>query len=203
MPDQQQVTSGGQTTREGVLTEQAPAFDPVDCFKQMILARTINDILKTRKTQGKFDFYIGCAGHEAIAGVIAALRPDDWLTLYYRDLAGWMQRTHDPYAPIRGAYARATDPMTSGRNLSQQFSSRHFHIMPYFSEIAALAPFCAGVGFAFKREQTGQLVSFHCGDGGVATNDFNVLYRAATLHRLPELLWVEEHGWAITNSGRQ
>jgi len=115
MPDQPNITPGSQTTQEAVLTEQAPSFDAVDCFKQMILARTINDILKTRKTQGKFDFYIGCAGHEAIAGVIAALQPDDWLTLYYRDLAGWLQRSRDPYAPIRGAYARATDPMTSGQ----------------------------------------------------------------------------------------
>src|SRR2546425_7276110 len=139
MPDQQSVTAAGQPMKEAVATVQAPVFDPVDCFKQMILARTINDILKTRKTQGKFDFYIGCAGHEAIAGVIAALRPDDWLTLYYRDLAGWLQRTRDPYAPIRGAYARATDPMTSGRSLSEQFSSRQFHVPPYFSEIAALA----------------------------------------------------------------
>src|SRR2546428_13689823 len=203
MPDQQNVTQVGQTTREATLSAGAQTFDPVDCFKQMILDRPLNDILKTRKTQGKFDFYIGCAGHEAIAGVIAALHSDDWLTLYYRDLAGWLQRTHDPYSPIRGAYARSTDPMTSGRSLSEQFSSHRLHVMPYFSEIAALAPFCAGVGFAFKREQTGQLVSFHCGDGGAATNDFNVLYRAATIHQLPVLMVVDEHGWAITNSGRQ
>src|SRR5256712_7129711 len=203
MPDQQNVTQVGQTTREATLSAGAQTFDPVDCFKQMILARTINDILKTRKTQGKFDFYIGCAGHEAIAGVIAALHPDDWLTLYYRDLAGWLQRSHDPYAPIRGAYARATDPMTSGRSLSEQFSSRRFHVLPYFSEIAALAPFCAGVAFAFKREQTGQLVTFQCGDGGVATNDFNVLYRAATGHQIPVLMVVEGNGWGTTNSGGQ
>src|SRR5437667_8593684 len=116
MADQQHANPVDQLAREATLTEQGPAFDAVDCFKQMILARTINDILKTRKTQGKFDFYIGCAGHEAIAGVIAALRPDDWLTLYYPGLAGWVQRTHAPYAPIRGAYARTTDPMSSGRN---------------------------------------------------------------------------------------
>jgi 2-oxoisovalerate dehydrogenase E1 component len=203
MPDQQNVIPADQMKDEEMLTEQASSFDPIDCFKQMVLARAMNDVLKVRKTQGKFDFYIGCAGHEAIAGVTAALRSNDWLTLYYRDLAGWLQRTHDPYAPIRGAYARATDPMTSGRSLSEQFSSRHFHILPYFSEIAALAPFCAGVAFAFKREQTGQLVCFHCGDGGVATNDFNVLYRAATIHQLPVLMVVEENGWAITYPGKQ
>ena len=72
MPDQQNVTAVSPQAKEAVSIEQAPAFDPVDCFKQMILARTINDVLKTRKTQGKFDFYIGCAGHEAGADTVKA-----------------------------------------------------------------------------------------------------------------------------------
>src|SRR5579875_1313314 len=96
---------------------QAVAFDPVDCYKQMVMARTINETLKARKTQGRFPFYIGAGGHEALAGGVAALRNDDWLAFYYRDLAGWLQRTHDPVAPIRAAYSRTTDPMTGGRNM--------------------------------------------------------------------------------------
>src|SRR5260370_4964709 len=93
--------------------------------------------------------------------------------------------------------------MPGGRSLSEKFRTRHFHVLPYFSEIAALAPFCAGVAFAFKREKTGQLVTFHCGDGGGATNDFNVLYRAATGHQLPAFMVVDENGWASQTSGRQ
>jgi len=53
---------------------------------------------------------------------------DDWLSLSYRDLAGWLQRTRDPYAPIRAAYARTTDPMSSGRGLASLYSSHRFHI---------------------------------------------------------------------------
>src|SRR5215472_11269699 len=165
------------------LPRQAPAFDPIDCFRQMIMARTINETLKARKTQGRFPFYIGAGGHEALAGAVAALRPDDWLALYYRDLAAWLQRTRDPIGPVRAAYWRTTDPMTSGRNMPEHFSSRQFHIMPTFSEVSGLAPFAAGVAYAFQRNQTGQVVLFCTGDGGVATNDFNVLYRAATIHK--------------------
>ncbi len=61
-----------------------------------------------------------------------------------------------------------------------------------------MAPFAAGVGYAFKRNQSGQVVLFCIGDGGVATNDFNVLMRAATIHRLPIIIAVEDNGWAIT-----
>jgi 2-oxoisovalerate dehydrogenase E1 component len=51
----------------------AKSLDPIALYRTMVTARTINDILKTRKTQGKFAFYIGCAGHESIAAVVAAL----------------------------------------------------------------------------------------------------------------------------------
>ena len=176
----------------------AATFDPLDCFKQMVMARTINETLKARKTQGRFPFYIGAGGHEALAGAVAALRADDWLSFYYRDLAGWLQRTHDPFGPLRAAYSRTTDPMSAGRNMPAHFSSRQLHIMPTFSEVAGLAPFAAGVAYAFKRNKSGQVVLFCTGDGGVATNDFGVLYRAATIHKLPVIIVVENNGWAIT-----
>jgi 2-oxoisovalerate dehydrogenase E1 component len=179
-------------------TRTTQTFDPVDTFRQMVMARTINETLKARKTQGRFPFYIGAGGHEALAGGVAALRADDWLAFYYRDLAGWLQRTHDPFGPIRAAYSRTTDPMTAGRNMPEHFSSRKFHIMPTFSEVAGLAPFAAGAAYAFQRNGTGQVVMFCTGDGGVATNDFNALYRAATIHKLPVIMVVENNGWAIT-----
>lgn len=180
------------------IASQTQTFDPIDCFKQMIMARTINETLKARKTQGRFPFYIGAGGHEALAGAVAALRQDDWLSLYYRDLACWMQRTHDAAGPMRAAYSRTTDPMTAGRNMPEHFSSFQHHIMPTFSEVAGLAPFAAGAAYAFQREKTGQVVMFTVGDGGVATNDFSVLYRAATIHKLPVIMVVENNGWAIT-----
>src|SRR5437899_1681849 len=66
----------------------ARALDPLELYRTMVLARTTNDVLKARKTQGKFPFYIGCAGHEAVAAVVAAMDDEDWLSFYYRDLAG-------------------------------------------------------------------------------------------------------------------
>src|SRR5215472_13493986 len=200
MPDQQNVTTRSQQTQEAVAIEQTQPFDPVDCFKQMILARSINDILKTRKTQGKFAFYIGCAGHESMAAVVAALKEDDWLSLYYRDLAAWLQRTGDIVGPLREAYSRTTGPMGAGRNMPSHFSSRRYRILPTFSEVGALAPFAGGVGFSLQWHKSKDLILFTTGDGGVATNDFNVLFRQSAVHKLPVLMVVEDNGWAITTA---
>src|SRR4051812_2246002 len=118
-------------------TEEHTTAEPLDVlalYRTMITARVMNDLLKTRKTQGRFPFYIGCAGHEAMAAVVAALHPDDWLALYYRDLGAWLQRTGDIYGPLREAYSKITGPMGAGRNMPSHYSSKAQHILPSYSE---------------------------------------------------------------------
>ncbi|HEX9035935.1 MAG TPA: thiamine pyrophosphate-dependent enzyme [Ktedonobacterales bacterium] len=181
---------------------EARALDPVALYRTMLTARVLNDVMKARKTQGKFPFYIGCAGHESVAAVVAAMDERDWLAFYYRDLAGWLQRTGDLYAPLRAAYSRVTDPMGSGRNMPSHYSSRRHNIMPTFSEVSGLAPFAAGVGWAFKRDESNRIVTFFTGDGGAATNDFSAMMRAITVHKLPALVVVANNDWAIM-TGRQ
>jgi 2-oxoisovalerate dehydrogenase E1 component len=175
----------------------ARTLDPVALYRTMLTARTINDTLKARKTQGRFPFYIGCAGHETVAAVVAALEEQDWLSFYYRDLAGWLQRTRDIYMPLRAAYSRVTDPSNSGRNMPSHYSSPRHHILPTPSEVAGLAPFAGGVGWALKRREQQEIVAFFTGDGGAATNDFNVLLRQATVHKLPVLMVICDNHWAI------
>src|SRR6266571_544203 len=189
------MTVNIRTTEANVAAQQ---LDLIALYRTMVTARTTNDILKTRKTQGKFAFYIGCAGHESIAAVVAALNENDWLSLYYRDLAAWLQRTGDIYGPLREAYSRTTGPMGAGRNMPSHYSSKRHRILPTFSEVGALAPFAGGAGFSLQRHQSKELIMYTAGDGGVATNDFNALYRQAAVHKLPVLIVVEDNGWAIT-----
>ncbi|HXZ05018.1 MAG TPA: thiamine pyrophosphate-dependent enzyme [Ktedonobacteraceae bacterium] len=176
----------------------AKQLDILTLYRTMVTARVTNDILKTRKTQGRFPFYIGCAGHESMAAVAMALNKDDWMALYYRDLAAWLQRTGDIYGPLREAYSRTTGPMCAGRNMPSHYSSKRHRILPTYSEVAALAPFAGGVGFSLKWHKSKDIIMFTTGDGGAATNDFNALFRQASVHQLPVLIVVEDNGWAIT-----
>src|SRR5260370_24425321 len=99
-------------------------LDPIALYRTMVTARSMNDLLKVRKTQGKFPFYIGCAGHESMAAVTSALNSDDWMSLYYRDLAAWLQRTGDITGALREAYSRTSGPMAAGRNMPSHYSSK-------------------------------------------------------------------------------
>ena len=114
-----------------------------------------------------------------------------------RDLAAWLQRTGDFYGPLREAYSRTTAPMGAGRNMPSHYSSKRHRILPTFSEVGALAPFAGGVGFSLQWHKSKDLIMYTTGDGGAATNDFNVLFRQAAVHKLPVLMVVEDNGWAI------
>jgi 2-oxoisovalerate dehydrogenase E1 component len=176
----------------------AEQLDILALYRTMVTARVTNDILKTRKTQGRFPFYIGCAGHESMAAVALALNKNDWMSLYYRDLAAWLQRTGDIYGAFREAYSRITGPMCAGRNMPSHYSSKRHRILPTFSEVAALAPFAGGVSFSLKWHKSKDIILFTTGDGGAATNDFHALFRQASVHQLPVLMVIEDNGWAIT-----
>src|SRR5215469_9016373 len=158
---------------------QAMSLDPIKLYHTMLTARLTNDLLKTRKTQGRYPFYIGCAGHESMAAVVAALTDDDWLALYYRDLAAWLQRTGDIYGPLREAYSRTTGPMAAGRNMPSHYCSKAWRILPSYSEVGAGAPFAGGVAFSLQWQKSQNIILCSVGDGGAATNDFHALFRQA------------------------
>src|SRR5581483_10315656 len=149
------MTVNIRTTEEHVTAEP---LDILALYRTMVTARVMNDLLKTRKTQGRFPFYIGCAGHETMAAVVAALRENDWLALYYRDLAAWLQRTDDMYAPLREAYSRTTGPMGGGRNMPSHYTSKRHRILAGFSEVAGHTPFAGGIGFSLKWHKSDEII---------------------------------------------
>lgn len=191
------MTLNIRTTGEHVSAE---SLDILALYRTMVTARVMNDLLKTRKTQGRYPFYIGCAGHETMAAVVAALKSDDWLALYYRDLAAWLQRTGDVHSPLREAYSRTTGSMAAGRNMPSHYSSKTQHILPGFSEVGALAPFAGGIAFSLQWHKSQEIILFTGGDGSAATNDFSALFRQASVHKLPVLMVIEDNGWAITTT---
>src|SRR5579859_6953912 len=149
------MTTNTQMTK--VSSKKQP-LDYTALYRTMVMARATNDLLKIRKTQGKFPFYIGCAGHESMAAVIAAIDENDWLSLYYRDLAAWLQRTGDIYGPLREAYSRTTGPMSAGRNMPSHYTSKQHRILPGFSEVAGHTPFAGGFGFSIKWHEGKELI---------------------------------------------
>src|SRR6266566_3558435 len=94
-------------TRATEATTTAEPLDILALYRTMVTARVTNDLLKTRKTQGKFPFYIGCASTTATWGHGCSAR------------AIFMDRYVKPIRVPPGRWARAaTCPLTTATGAS-------------------------------------------------------------------------------------
>jgi 2-oxoisovalerate dehydrogenase E1 component len=143
---------------EGDLDVQAvgPAdFQPEELkrvLRTMMMSRRLDEKMLTLLKQGKGFFHIGCAGHEAAqAGLGLHLRGGhDWFCMYYRDLTMSLMAGMTPRDTMLAHLAKADDPSSGGRQMSEHFGHRDLNIMTTSSSVGA--QFMPGVGIRALRD---------------------------------------------------
>ncbi len=71
----------------GVVTAGLTQKDAVDLYRAQVLSRALDLQSRVMQKQGQGFYTIGSSGHEGMASVAHALRPDDIAFLHYRDAA--------------------------------------------------------------------------------------------------------------------
>jgi 2-oxoisovalerate dehydrogenase E1 component len=112
---------------------------------------------KRMQERGRGYYTIGSSGHEANAGVAAALRPTDPALLHYRSGGFYCaraqqlpDRVNDPLRDILLGVAAATaEPIAGGRH--KVFGNAALNIIPQTSTIASHLPRAVGLAFALDR----------------------------------------------------
>jgi 2-oxoisovalerate dehydrogenase E1 component len=112
---------------------------------------------KRMQTLGRGYYTIGSSGHEANAGVAAALRPTDPALLHYRSggfyCARAQQRPDRGIDPLRdillGVAAATAEPIAGGRH--KVFGNAELSIIPQTSTIASHLPRAVGLAFSLDR----------------------------------------------------
>ncbi len=137
----------GRTVTPGLGADEA-----VELFRAQVLSRALD--LQSRVMQSKKQgFYtIGSSGHEGMAAVAHALRPDDIAFLHYRDAAFQIARAgqvggQDMLRDMLLSFACSTeDPTSGGRH--KVLGSRRLMIPPQTSTIASHLPKAVGAAHA-------------------------------------------------------
>jgi 2-oxoisovalerate dehydrogenase E1 component len=137
----------GRTATPGLGADEA-----VELFRAQVLSRALD--LQSRVMQSKKQgFYtIGSSGHEGMAAVAHALRPDDIAFLHYRDAAFQIARAgqvggQDMLRDMLLSFACSTeDPTSGGRH--KVLGSRRLMIPPQTSTIASHLPKAVGAAHA-------------------------------------------------------
>lgn len=121
-------------------------------FDAQCLSRNLDRRSRKMQAEGNGYYTIGSSGHEGMAAVAAALRPDDMAFLHYRDGAFQTMRS----AQVEGVDAAwdmllsfctaKEDPMSGGRH--KVLGSKALNIPPQTSTIASHLPKAVGAAYS-------------------------------------------------------
>lgn len=124
----------------------------VAAFRAGCLARALDRQSRMMQRAGQGFYTIGSSGHEGMAAVALALRPDDMAFLHYRDAAFQIARAgqvpgQTPAWDMLLSFASSSeDPISGGRH--KVLGSRALMIPPQTSTIASHLPKAVGAAYA-------------------------------------------------------
>lgn len=147
--------------------------------------------------QSKGWFQVSGMGHEALAALVYALRPDDYLFPYYRDRALALARgvTNSEMAL---AYLAKRDSSSGGRQMPGHYSSREHNIFSVATPTAAQCLPAAGAAWAFQMAGSDQIAVATIGDAASREGEFYEAVAFAMQERLPMLFVIEDNHYGIS-----
>lgn len=126
--------------------------EAVAVYRAGCLSRALDREARRMQRAGQGFYTIGSSGHEGMAAVAAALRPDDMAFLHYRDAAFQIARAgqvpgQSPAWDMALSFASsAEDPISGGRH--KVLGSKALAIPPQTSTIASHLPKAVGAAYA-------------------------------------------------------
>lgn len=183
---------------QGRATQPLPDFAApdtlLDFYRQMALARLVDDRAVKMQRTGRLGTYPSSLGQEAIGvGVGGALEASDVYCPYYRETGALLARgvTIEEIFAIWGGDERGHDFRHAREDL------------PLCIPIATQLLHAAGVAYAlkYKQEQMNEpprVVVTSCGDGATSKGDFYEALNLAGVWQLPLVFLANNNRWAIS-----
>jgi 2-oxoisovalerate dehydrogenase E1 component len=144
-------------------------------YAHQCLTRALDIVSREMQKAGQGFYTIGASGHEGMAAVAQALRPDDIAFLHYRD-AGFQiaragQTGHDMCRDMLLSFAcAAEDPTSGGRH--KVLGSRDLFIPPQTSTIASHLPKAVGAAYGLGLARRSRPEAAILSPDGIAVASF-------------------------------
>jgi 2-oxoisovalerate dehydrogenase E1 component alpha subunit len=174
--------------------------DLLEMYYKMVLSRTLDERLWTLHRQGKIYFHISAMGHEAAQAAIAwNLRAGkDFVAGYYRDMTTSLVLGLTPRDIMLGAFGKAGDPLSGGRQMPCHYNSRKHNLVTVSSPVTTQMPHAVGIALAAKLRGEDAVVYTSCGEGSSQKGDFHEAANFAGIHKLPVVFVIQNNGYAIS-----
>jgi pyruvate dehydrogenase E1 component alpha subunit len=160
-----------------------------DLYRTMVQTRVFDAAAIKLQRTGFLGTYPSGEGQEAIgAGIGIAMRPDDVLVPYYRDIATQIQR---------GVLLEEILRYWGGDEWGMHYQHQPYDF-PISVPIATQSCHAVGLAYAMKYRRQARAVVTTCGDGATSKGDFYESINLAGVMGLPVVFVVNNNRWAIS-----
>jgi pyruvate dehydrogenase E1 component alpha subunit len=186
----QQADSVAQAARAAYPSdEQLVAF-----LREMQLIRRFEEraaeMYTRRKIGGFLHLYVG---EEAVAtGVIARLRPQDYIVTHYRDHGHAIARGLEPERIMAELFGKSTG-VSRGKGGSMHLFDPKKGFLGGYAIVAGHLPIAAGLGYAAKALGEDRVALCIFGDGAVNEGEFHEALNLAAVWKLPVIFLCENN----------
>jgi pyruvate dehydrogenase E1 component alpha subunit len=151
----------------------------------------------TQKIRGFCHLYIG---QEAIAaGSISAIKENDIIITAYRDHGMGIAKGIDPKAAMAELFGKITG-CSKGKGGSMHFFSKEHKFYGGHGIVGIQIPLGAGIAFAEKYNNTGNVCVCYMGDGAVRQGSLHETFNMAMTWKLPVVFVCENNHYAMGTS---
>ena len=199
-----------------MLTETSKKISPIDqplllrAFELMAVARAMSDLFEEKSQITQKYVHATSRGHEAIQIALGMqLRPEDFLSAYYRDDSILLSIGLQPYELMLQLLAKRDDPFSGGRTYYCHPSLNRADMpkIPHQSSATGMQAIpSTGIAMGLQyKEKIGidnsdlkGVVVCSLGDGSITEGEVAEAWQMAVLKKMPILYLVQDNEWDIS-----
>ncbi|HLY35699.1 MAG TPA: thiamine pyrophosphate-dependent dehydrogenase E1 component subunit alpha [Candidatus Limnocylindria bacterium] len=169
-------------------------------YRQMLLARGVDERMWLMQRAGKIAFIISGQGHEgAQVGLTWPMRRNqDWLAPFYRSIAATMTFGMTAEDIITAHLAKGDDVSSAGRQMPGHYGARSYNIVSVSSPVGTQVLHAVGIAMAAWVRGDDVVAITYFGEGTSNQGEVHEAMNFAGVHRLPVIFVCENNGYAIS-----
>ena len=184
----------------------------IEAFKLMCTAKTLAEKYEANKEITSKYVHATSRGHEAIQIAVGMqLKPQDWVSPYYRDDSILLSIGMSPYELMLQVFAKKDDPFSGGRtyyshpSLNREDFPKIIH-QSSATGMQAIPTTGIAMGIQYK-EKTGLSIDYNgenpivvcsLGDASCTEGEVSEALQMAALKQFPIVYLVQDNGWDIS-----
>ena len=174
--------------------------DVLAMYRQMLLARAVDERMSLMQRAGKIAFVISGQGHEAaqVGTTWPMRRNQDWMAPYYRSIASAMAFGMTAEDIVTAHLAKGDDVSSGGRQMPGHYGAARYNIVSLSSPVGTQVLHAVGIamGAWVRGDDVVAITSF--GEGTSNQGEVHEAMNFAGVHRLPVIFVCENNGYAIS-----